>query len=258
MSGTRIQSSAGWLCVDGRLGYIAGPQGDIRYQAATGYNRRGAAEDCISFITARRGSTRYVLVIPDVTPEATRRAVAAIRWEQGETAATLRFEAPRSGFHEVSLSMPDSLAFRRAQVPVSAVTASSFSPKYAPDFCIDGDITTFWVSRRGQAEPGDGPTPEAPERLDFVLQTDALVTGILVFPRIRYGPRKVRIQLGKRTVFEGEMDSAAPLRVALETPVEAGSASLEILSSHDPRFPEAPRNTQVAEVLFLSSDARGH
>ncbi len=105
MSGMQLRSTAGWLCVDGRLGYIAGPLGAIHYQAAAGYNRRGAAEDRIWFSPAQPRAARYALVIPDLTPEATQAIQSAVRWEDKENIASLRFEAPHSGQHTVALPM---------------------------------------------------------------------------------------------------------------------------------------------------------
>ena len=120
----------------------------------------------------------------------------------------------------------------------------------------DGDPETFWVSRREEPAPGTGPTPERPEVLTFAFARQERVGTVMLVPRPRYGPRRIRLQVGTTTVYEGPVPDA-PREFPVNPPVPAASAVLTITDSHDPAHPDAPRNTQIAEVAFGGAPTEG-
>ena len=248
--GQSLQTTDGWLAVDTRLGYVVGPAGTLRYRAAQGYNRRGAAEDYLDYLPAEPPAPRFCLVAPGLDAEATRRLQSSVRYAVTATAATLRFDTA-SGPQTVTLPLSPDLKAPGVLLQATGVKPSSERPDYPATNCLDGDFTTFWVSDRDGAEPGHGPTAEHPERLEFTLDGKSNLGRILIFPRPNYGPKQLRVRVDGQVVFEGAMKNG-PLEVKLEQPAKAMSVSLELLSSHDPRFPTNSRNVQIMEVLFLA------
>jgi hypothetical protein len=252
LSGAALDIPGRWACVADRYGVIAGPSGRLRYEAAAGYNRRGAAEDDLHYVPDDPLAPRYIVLLPSFDAETTRTVAAGIRWEAGDREAALSLTAPASGGHQLRVALPEAAPPPLQAIPVAAATASTHSERYPPDRATDGDPTTYWISRRGDAEPGCGPTPERPEWLEFRFAEPTRVTAIIVAPRPRYGPRDMAILLDGVVVHEGTM-TADTLRVPLPEPVRAAACRLLITSSYDPRCPEQPRNVQVAEVLLATA-----
>src|SRR5205809_7464806 len=50
-----------WICVSGRYGVAAGPAGYFKYQAASSYNRLGAAQDTLQFLSSNNVAPRYAV-----------------------------------------------------------------------------------------------------------------------------------------------------------------------------------------------------
>jgi hypothetical protein len=250
MSGGALTPPGSWISVDDRLAFIAGPGGTLRYDIPSSHNRRGAAEDTLGLeVAAHR--PRFCILIPGASADVAARAADSVEWSLGADAAELSFVAPKSGRHTVLLELPAPDAPVRV-APIASIEASSSSEVHGPRLAIDGDTSTFWVSRRGSAEPGHGPTTEHPEWLEVELERRAHVAGIIVVPRPQYGPRQIIVELAGGTVYEGPMTSET-LRVDLPEPVAASRLRLTMTDAFDPRHPDAPRNVQVAEVLVIEA-----
>src|SRR5262249_30287540 len=63
-SGVTRYVSNRWISVSGQYGIVAGPSGYFRYNAASNYNRLGAAEDTLSFLPANSFQPRYAVWFP--------------------------------------------------------------------------------------------------------------------------------------------------------------------------------------------------
>jgi len=249
MCGEGIEALGRWVCVSGRLGCIAGPEGNLGYQVAGGYNRRGAAEDHLHFIPASPSMPRYAIVLPDADADTVRRVARGFEWATRPDGVSLEFVSPRGKRRVVQMALAAEPVQERELIRPSAVTAGTRSAKHPEALACDGDPATFWVSNRDGSKPGHGPTPEQPEWLEFTFAADSQIDEIILMPRPAYGPKDISLSLNGDVVYEGKM-GAAPLRIALKQPTRVMRARLTMTSSHDPRYPNSPRNVQVAEVLF--------
>lgn len=257
MSGERIDVPGSWVRISGRLGYIAGPEGQIGYHTAGGYNRRGAAEDHVQFVPAGREAPRYAILLPGHACADTDRVAESVRWEVADGRATLKFANPPGVERTVRLDLPQAGDAGRELVHAASVMAGSESTAHPAGLVIDGDPVTFWVSSRDGSAPGHGPTPERPEWLEFTFEDGAEISEVIIVPRARYGPKDILLALDGVEVHSGRMGHG-PVRVALDQPATTVRARLTMTSSYDPRHPDNPRNVQVAEVLFAhSSPAAG-
>ena len=254
-SGTVLELRGGWACIDDRYGIVAGPDVVLRYEAARGYNRRGAAEDTVRSVPIDPAAPRYLILLPGASADAARDVAATVQWRLGDGETELEFDAPRSGRHRLQIAAPASKAPMRRRVPVQAVAAGSASESYPADRACDGNAATFWVSRRDGAEPGNGPTPEHPEWLEFRFAASEEIREVVILPRTHYGPKSVRLELGGKEHYAGTMQDG-PLKVVLDTPTVCRTARLIMTDSFDPAHPANPRNVQVAEVLFLTGVLR--
>lgn len=251
LSGDTAKTPHGVVSVDGRLNLVAGPGGSFQYTSARDYNRPGAAEDVLCYLPEAETACRYLIAAPNLSPTQQARLAQSVEWTVTAEDVTLRFEGPESGVHAVTLKTAGQYHPAMGSVDVAQVSASSFSTRHPPKLATDGDITTFWVSRRGSAAPGDGPTWDRPEMLTFRFAGRAAVSRILICPRPRYGPRKITVRIAAREVYSGPME-AEPLCIRLDAPLTTDTVELVVADAHDPRYPETPRNVQIAEVLFLA------
>ena len=252
LSGDWARTPSGVVSVDDRLGLVAGPGGSFEYHAATTHNRLGAAEDLLRYVPGDGAGCRFLIAAPNL-PLARLQAVSqSVTWTVTQGRVSLAFEAPESGAHTVTLHRAKEHPLSLRPIAVTQVNASSASPRHPPEQAVDGDLDTFWVSRRGSAEPGDGPTPERPETLTFRFAENARVSRILIWPRPRYGPRQIAVVLAGREVYSGAM-GAAPLNIRLDAVLTTEAAEITVTDAYDPRHPRTPRNVQIAEVLFLAN-----
>ncbi len=249
MSAERITVSGNWACVAERLGYVAGPEGAVQYHAASRYNRRGAAEDHLHFTPDAHALPRYAILLPSADSATTRAVAQTVTWRTDAGSARLEFVSPRGQRRVLRMELPMGMSEKRTLVRAKQVTAGTQSEKHPARLALDGDPATFWVSSNDGSIPGHGPTSERPEWLEFELGGEAEIDEIIVLPRVAYGPKEVSLALDGDTVYEGKM-TRQPLIVSLEEPVKPTRARLIMTSSYDPRFPDQPRNVQVAEVIF--------
>lgn len=258
-SGTALDISNQWLCVAGQYGMIAGPGGHFSYQAASGYNILGAAQDTLQFMPNQLLGPRYCIWLPGQNAVVTQSNAAGVNWVVSGTNATLTFPGS-NGIYQISavLPPPPSFSYQPYVLPVAAITASSSQSSYPPILAADGDTNTFWVS--SGTSPGQGPTANHPEWLQVTFPREVAVSEFKVVPRTLnggYGPRSVQVLLNGTVVYQGTMAATATLDVAESPPIYATNAELLITSSYDPAYPTNSRNVQVAEIMFLERGMPG-
>ena len=144
------------------------------------------------------------------------------------------------------------------QMPVlRTVRSSSAQPSHPPTLAADDDPTTFWVS--GGEALGDRPRPDRPEWLELEFDRPVEVQRLILQPRPRYGPTELELlaadHKGQFRPVHRSRVSPGRETVLSFTPVTARVYRITFPRSHDPRFPEAARNVQIAEVKLAG--ARG-
>jgi hypothetical protein len=240
--------------VSERFGMVAGPDGDLVYVSPTGYNRSGAAEDVLALQPAVPQAPRYAIVLPDADLATVERVRQSVRFGVKDEMAVLRYRTPGGRDMELALSSRSPVPpFSRLHVPCT-VKVANHHQEYPGENMVDGDPTTFWVSSKDGVAvvPGNGPTPENPERVEVTF-LPSRVGGVLIAPRPRYGPRRLTVTVGGTEAFAGTMGDT-PLLIRLKAPVEAESVVLTITQSHDPSHPDNTRNVQIAEISLLKTE----
>jgi hypothetical protein len=256
MSGGTLEPLGHWVCVDNRLGVVVGPAdtGELEYRVAPGYNRSGAAEDTLVFVSSDPMAPRFAVFLPDVDERTVAEVSASARFETMPEAAVLNFRMPDDDAVRMSLPMPPvaETPTGTALVP-DRVHASSASSNHPENLVCDQDPETFWVSSRtGEALPGHGPTSETPETISLEFERPTALRKVLILPRPQYGPKEIRVRVDDEVVFEGRMNhSATTVTLDPDRHAEVTTVTLELLSSFDPRYPASPRNVQVAEVVLI-------
>ena len=81
---------------------VAGPTGRFRYEAASGYNRRGAAEDTLEFLPTFPLSPRYAVFLPGGSSRATVSVAAQVNWRVVGTNAVLKFSDSNGTAHKLT------------------------------------------------------------------------------------------------------------------------------------------------------------
>ncbi len=152
------------------------------------------------------------------------------------------------------------LAYQETQtaqaVPPATVSASSSLSGHPPAFAADGDRTNFWVSDSQQ--PDGGPTGDKPQWIAVEFVTPVAISQATVEGRPGYGPRECELRVsddGKayRTVKKFTAGEREPTTVSFD-PVEAKAVRLVAKSAFDPRFPDHPRNVQIAEFKLTGPE----
>jgi hypothetical protein len=251
-SGASRNITNNWVCVSGNYGIAAGPAGYFRYQAASGYNRSGAAEDTLRFSPQAPLSPRYAVWFPGEDAIQTAALAAQVNWSiQGDT-VVLSFPGLGGVTSQIEASVSEGQpAYPPYVLPVAGIIASSSQSSYPPGLACDQSTDTFWVSS-GTA-PGQGPRPTKPEWLKVNFPRQCAISGFQMHPRTYnggYGPKQIRMIFDGATIFEGEALPTAALNVEFSSPVNATNAMMYITSSYDPAYPTNSRNVQVVELVF--------
>ncbi|EEF62339.1 coagulation factor 5/8 type domain protein [Pedosphaera parvula Ellin514] len=247
-SGTASNISNNWVCVSGRYGMAAGPDGYFSYKTATGYNRLGAAEDALQFVPQNTLGARYAVWFPGKTAVQTMSGATNISWSLTSSNAVLTFPGLGGAMEQITVAVPNIVPYPAYNAPVSNITASSSQSGYPPTRAIDGDANTFWVS--SGTTQGQGPTAAHPEWLKFDFSRSVNISRVSITPRVNYGPKAVQVFIGTNLAFSTTMSNAS-LTVPLNPPMQGTNAQLLITSSYDPSYPGNSRNVQVVEVAFL-------
>lgn len=250
-----------WVCVAGRYGLAAGPGGYFKYQTASSYNRLGAAEDTLQFMSTNTFAPRYAVWFPTKTAAQTASGAAQISWVASGTNGTLTF--PGAGGEPAQIvaliwtNAPQT--YPPYALPVAAISASSVQASFPATNAVDGNLANYWVSQ-------SGPTNHA-EWLKVIFPRTVALSEFLVTPRTDnggYGPSTIQMVLNVTNaipvsgiptsganVFAGTMLPTSALDVKLAQPVYATNAVLVITGSYDRGSTNAPRNTQVVEMTFF-------
>ena len=136
--------------------------------------------------------------------------------------------------------------------PVVSLGASSAQAGHPVTLAADGQGDSFWVSEG--VNPKDGPSAAKAQWIAAELAQPATVSQVTVLGRPGYGPRECEVQIaadGKkfRTLKSFTAKERGETLVTFE-PAEARVVRLLIKGAYDPKFPEAPRNVQIAEFTF--------
>jgi hypothetical protein len=194
---------------------------------------------------------------PGVTPE---EAAKQLTWSEvilnSDTAeAPVKLPVPehRDGFYrDIGV-----LAFEtEKREQLFTVAASSAQKNHPPERITDASSDTFWVS--DNTETGDGPDPENPEWLEIRFDEAVTVTGLELTPRKNYGPASGILQAGDgKSGFENidafRRDPGETMRMDFD-PVTAEIFRLLITGAYDPRFPDKPRNVQIAGLTLFGEE----
>lgn len=153
------------------------------------------------------------------------------------------------------------LAYPLRAEPASAHTrfelvASSQQPEHPATRAMDQSADTFWVS--GNSVPGSGPTVARPEWLQFDFAEPVRVDELILTPRPHYGPRQGEVQVSDdgqlfRRVRDFTLPAQGESRISFAE-VRARHFRIVCQEAYDPRYPDAPRNVQIAEVRWRGSD----
>ncbi len=132
----------------------------------------------------------------------------------------------------------------------TGVKASSSQEDYPPEKAFDSDSETFWVSNG--TEPGEGPSKEKPEWLQFDFSEPIAVSEIIIQPRPDYGPREGEVQVSDdgntfKSIKKFTGTQKDPTTVKFNA-VRGRAFRVVVFNSFDPRNAQSPRNVQVAEV----------
>ncbi len=271
-SGVARSITNDWLCVAGRYGLAAGPSGYFKYQAASGYNRSGAAEDTLQFVPQDSLGPRYAVWFPGESAAQTMSNASQLSWTLTATNAVLTFPGMGGVPARVAAQLaPPPPPYPPYSLPITDVSASSWQSAYPPTNAADGNLSDFWVS--GGTSAGQGPTTDHPEWLLVTFPREVALSEFQVYPRTLnggYGPKAVQmllnvtntvftntLPLAGANVYQGTMAATATLDVHLSPPVYATNALLWITSSYDPANPTNSRNVQVIEMSFFERAAPG-
>jgi hypothetical protein len=252
-SGTSRNITNNWVCVSGRYGLAAGPAGYFAYQAASSYNRLGAAEDSVKFMAQEPLAPRYAVWFPGKNAAQSATNAQSIDWSISGTNGVLTFPGPGGNPRQIRVVLPTaSQAYIPYQLPIQSVTASSWQASYPPTNAVDGNLSNFWVS--SGTNPGDGPTTNNPQWLQVTFPRRVAVSQFQVYPRTfngGYGPKAIQMLLDGGNAYTGVMAPTATLDVKFPQPGYATNAQLLITSSYDPAYPSNSRNVQVVEMAFF-------
>ncbi|HRU15514.1 MAG TPA: glycosyl hydrolase [Anaerohalosphaeraceae bacterium] len=132
--------------------------------------------------------------------------------------------------------------------------ASSCQDGHPVSLIVDRRDDTFWVS--AGTRPGEGPSPENPQWIQFTFEQPVAVSGIRLLGRPGYGPKTARLQVdggrplaafsiedGKSATQEFDKQVGTVFRILFE-------------DAYDTHHPAEPRNVQVAELCLLDEQKK--
>jgi hypothetical protein len=149
------------------------------------------------------------------------------------------------------LAWPNTLT---AETPPFTVMASTRKSTHPVEHLADGDANTFWVSRGSNA--GDGPTPDAPEWIDFSFEKPVAIAALRLKGRKGYGPKTCRLRAMDTRQKTGSFDLKDGKNTISFDPIEGRTIRLIFEGAYDPRCPDAPRNVQVVSAELLDRDGQ--
>lgn len=138
----------------------------------------------------------------------------------------------------------------------AGITASSEQLENPASDAADRNPDTYWVS--AGTSPGSGPTPDWPQWIQLSFTEPVRASELLLVPRPGYGPRECELLSSDdgrrfRSVRKFSVSTRGETRISFPE-VRARTFRVVCLGSYDPRFPESPRNVQIAELRLTGPD----
>jgi len=135
--------------------------------------------------------------------------------------------------------------------PTAQRTASSSHPSYPLQRALDHNPKTRWISDGD--EPGEGPTPEAPEHIDWEFPAPFAAAGLAITPNADCGPKDCELQYSR----DGETYQTSRRFVVEqgeEKSVELDETKAEffrlVITSSYPFQGEESWNVQISEIAL--------
>ncbi len=170
----------------------------------------------------------------------------------GPAAAAIKLPAPKSrdGYCRDLFVVACPLKERATGQPAATLSASSQQETHPASDVGDGAAATFWVSAGTQA--GQGPSTQQPAWLRLDFAQPVTFDGLTVTPRDTYGPRDCELEASEdgqtfRIVKAFQAAEKGDTKVSFDG-ARGRVFRLVMRSAFDPRFPNQPRNVQVAEL----------
>ena len=195
-------------------------------------------------------------------------------WNLGGPRVTLDDKAKQLAFSEVAVDGPAQIN-RKLPLPKSnyeyyrdicvlayprkktqglpyRLSASSAQPNH-PVENITGD--GFWVS--GSTESGKGPTRQSPEWIEFAFEEKVAVAALKISGRAGYGPKLCRLE----AVDTGKKSGSFKLKdgenaISFDA-IDGKQMRIIFEDAYDPKFPNSPRNVQLAGAQLLDKNGKG-
>jgi hypothetical protein len=175
----------------------------------------------------------------------------------GKIEQSLPVPSHRDGYYRDAYVVAYPIRTREEQPGLSARTSAHSQQSGHPvELLADGDSATFWVSAGAQS--GNGPSRERPTWVQIEFDQPIRVDRLRILPRPGYGPRECEFQVGDnggyfRCVTNFTVNDKEPTEIDFAT-VRGSLFRLQIFSAFDPRFPQTPRNVQIAELSLSGPD----
>lgn len=135
---------------------------------------------------------------------------------------------------------------------------SSFQENFPAKNLFDGNTNTFWVS--SGKEPGEGPTADKPEFVEIQFKDLKQIQKVNIVPRPGYGPNKIKVQASTDGTKFSEAGDFVVRRsattITFKTPILSKIFRIYVLSAEDPKFPDKPRNVQIAEIYIYDINGK--
>ncbi len=134
---------------------------------------------------------------------------------------------------------------------VYQLSASSSQPDYPVN---NINSKEFWVS--SGEKPGEGPTADKPEWIEFEFEKPVKVAGLKIAGRQGYGPKVCRVEAvgsGEKTEKLSLKDGENELKFRM---LEGRQIRIVFEAAYDSRYPESARNVQVISAHLVSSDGK--
>ena len=142
-------------------------------------------------------------------------------------------------------------------LPPFSIHASSVQRESDAKHVTDGSPNSYWVSDGNN--PGDAPTDQKPEWLEFRFDHPTALDRVVVVPRAGFGPTRCAVEIFESDDAPGRTVATLMVEPAAETAVifpktEVKRLRLNIFGSRDPRFPNAPRNVQIVRLALYDGE----
>lgn len=138
--------------------------------------------------------------------------------------------------------------------PFPNLRASSMTEGYPASLVQDGSKTTRWVSSGNG--PGQGPTRESPEYLQFDYEDVWKAKGLYLVPYTDCGPKDIEVQYSVdgqnyQLIKQATLEKGEDASIAFDNEIEAKYFRVVFYSAHD-YYGDASYNVQVAEARLMT------